>query len=423
MLASTIIEEIRNGKMNRLLLETYTDESLLDYQRDRYIRIISKFIDTYGDQDVCLFSIPGRCEVSGNHTDHQHGCVLACGVNTDILAVVCKDSDLSIVSNNKVIEGLKITDLSFHEKEKHTSLSLVKGVINRLKQIGYEIGGFKAVMESDVPVGSGMSSSAAFENAIGTIINHLYNEGMITPMEIAKSSQYAENVYFGKPCGLMDQCACCYEGLIFIDFHNFDDPEVREVARSFVPFNYSLCLVNTRGSHANLGDEYKSIPDEMRLIANYFDQDFLVDVSKEDIIERIPDLRKRYGDRPVLRALHMKNESERVRKQADALQRNDINTFLKLVTESGNSSFKYLQNVYTNTDVQNQPLSIALMISEELLEGHGVCRIHGGGFAGTILAFVKNDFVDEYHDKIEKIFGEGSCLKLQISPKGACRLI
>ena len=272
-------------------------------------------------------------------------------------------------------------------------------------------------------IGAGLSSSAAFETLIGTILSGLYNEMSVSPVEIAIIGQYAENVYFGKPCGLMDQMACSVGNLVHIDFKNPKNPEVEKLNFNMSEHGYSLCITDTKGSHADLTDEYAAVPQEMKAVANYFGKEVLRDVSYADVIREIPTLRKILGDRSVLRAVHFLCENERVVKEVNALKWGDMNLFLDNVKESGDSSFKYLQNVYSSNDVENQNISIALMMSDVLLKTEGVSRVHGGGFAGTIQAFVKNDFVASYKAQMDNLFGEGSCKDLRIRKYGGMKVL
>lgn len=423
MKTTQLRERILSGKLDERLLAIYCDPSRLDYQRGRYAALIDEFEQHFGQADVMILSVPGRSEITGNHTDHQRGSVLACSLNIDMIAVVCPDDNLTVYSGGTLIKDLDINDLEYNPDQEGTSTALVKGIMFRLKELGYQVGGMKAVITSDVLVGSGISSSAAFEDMIGTIISHLYNGGSINKVEIAKAAQYSENKFFGKPCGLMDQCACALGGIVYIDFDNPEKPIIRQVDVDFNHFGYSLCIVNTGGSHSNLTGDYSSITKEMKQIARYFHKRVLRHVSKEDIIAHAATLRERYGDRSVLRALHMLNEQERVIRQLKNLERDDFEAFLKTIKESGDSSYKYLQNVFTTKTPKYQPISLGILLSEEILGDNGVVRVHGGGFAGTIQVFVKNDFVTLYKTEIEKVFGKDSCMVLQVNNEGATRVI
>lgn len=422
--ATILVEELNNKKYDELLNDIYVDTNLLDYQRERYVKAINKYVSLYGDTDVEIYSAPGRSEVGGNHTDHQHGCVLAAAVNLDAIAVVGRvDNKIKVLSDDFDIAPINLEDLEIKKAEEGTSEALIRGVCARLKELGYNVGGFNAFITSDVLMGAGLSSSAAFETIIGTIISGLYNDMTIDPVVIAQVGQYAENVYFGKPCGLMDQCASSVGSLINIDFNDVAKPIVNKVDVDFSKFGHSLCIVDTKGSHADLTDEYAAIPMEMKKVANYFGKEFLREVDEEDFFNDIAGARKSCQDRAVLRAIHLFEENKRVDQEVKALNNSDFETFKKVVKESGDSSYKFLQNVYANCDVQNQSVSIGLAMSEKIIGRNGVCRVHGGGFAGTIQAFVKDEFVTAYKTEIERVFGKGSCHVLKVRKYGGKKVI
>lgn len=422
--ATILVEELNNKKYDELLNDIYVDTNLLDYQRERYVKAINKYVSLYGDTDVEIYSAPGRSEVGGNHTDHQHGCVLAAAVNLDAIAVVGRvDNKIKVLSDDFDIAPINLEDLEIKKAEEGTSEALIRGVCARLKELGYNVGGFNAFITSDVLMGAGLSSSAAFETIIGTIISGSYNDMTIDPVVIAQVGQYAENVYFGKPCGLMDQCASSVGSLINIDFNDVAKPIVNKVDVDFSKFGHSLCIVDTKGSHADLTDEYAAIPMEMKKVANYFGKEFLREVDEEDFFNDIAGARKACQDRAVLRAIHLFEENKRVDQEVKALNNSDFETFKKVVKESGDSSYKFLQNVYANCDVQNQSVSIGLAMSEKIIGRNGVCRVHGGGFAGTIQAFVKDEFVTAYKTEIERVFGKGSCHVLKVRKYGGKKVI
>lgn len=422
--ASLVISEIQNNQYNDLLKDVYVDESLIDSQKARYVQAIEKFISLYGDQDIEIYSTPGRSEVCGNHTDHQHGEVLAAAINLDIIAIVSvNESRIKILSDDYDIQAIDIQDLAKRENEAGTSEGLIRGVCARYKELGYQVGGFDAYMTSDVLQGSGLSSSAAFEVIVGTVLSGLYNDMTIDPVTIAQVGQYSENVYFGKPCGLMDQCACSVGSLIHIDFKDNDHPVVEKVDVDFPEFKHSLCIVDVHASHADLTDDYASIPTEMKKVAKFFGQEFLRDVKEEDFYNQLPEVRKAVNDRAVLRTIHLFEENKRVQKAVQALKDADFETFKATIKASGESSYKYLQNIYSNHDVDNQAVSIAIALSEDILKDQGVCRVHGGGFAGTIQAFVEDEFVETYQKEIEKYFGEGSCHVLKVRKYGGIKVL
>ena len=418
-------ERIRDGKLDGKLLELYVDEKQLARQRERYEQALTEFAVVFGGEEpgIELYSAPGRSEVGGNHTDHQRGEVLAAAVNLDALAVVRKVEKpvVRLQSAGYPMITVELSNLEPKKSEIGTSAGLIRGMAHGLAKNGYSIGGFEAYVVSDVLGGAGLSSSAAFEVLVGTILSGLYNEMAISPVEIAQVAQYAENVYFGKPCGLMDQMACSVGGLIHIDFKDGAHPKVEKVDVDFAAYGHSLCITDTKGSHADLTDEYAAVPAEMKQVAGHFGKEVLRELEPEAFYAEIPALRKKLGDRPVLRAIHFFQENERVEKQVSALKKGDFPGFLRLIRESGNSSFCYLQNVYTSRDVRNQAVSVGLAVSSGILPGHGASRVHGGGFAGTIQAFVENDFVETYRKALDGVYGPGSCHVLKVRPFGGVR--
>lgn len=417
---SEYIQEIQRGIYDERLREIYVDEKLLSYQKQRYQDALIKFQELFGEKEVSVYSAPGRTEVSGNHTDHQHGHVLAASINLDMVGVVAGIGEkiVRLVSGDAPLIECDLGQLTPVEEEKGSTAALIRGVAAGLVQRGYQVGGFEAYVISDVLMGAGMSSSAAFESLIGTIFSGLYNDMQVSSADIAKIGQYAENIYFGKPCGLMDQMACSVGGLVYIDFANVQHPLVKQIPADFEGYRYSLCIVDTKGSHADLTEDYAAIPMEMKAVAAYFGKEFLRDVKEEDFFSNITNLREKTGDRAVLRALHFYTEQGRVSKAVKALEEDDFDSFLSEIRESGASSEKYLQNIYSLKEPQAQSLTVALAVSTYYLKDNGVCRVHGGGFAGTIQAFVKNEAVDEYKNAIEAIFGKDACHVLKIRPYG-----
>ena len=418
-------EQFKSGAYDELLMDIYLDEAKLDYQRQRYIDAIDKFEELYQGEAAYLYSAPGRSEIGGNHTDHQNGEVLAASVNLDAIAVVrpVEEASVTVVSGDYPMVKISLNDLAHKEAENGTTLSLVKGVIAEIKNRGYHIGGFEAYITSDVLIGAGLSSSAAFETIIGTIISGLYNEMKISPVEIAVIGQYAENVYFGKPCGLMDQTASSVGNLVHIDFADKTNPAIEVVSCDLAEYGYSLCITDTKGSHADLTPDYAAVPAEMRAAAAVFGKEVLHDVTFEDLMAHSAEVREAAGDRAFLRAIHFVQENKRVRAQVKALQEKDFPAFLRKIKESGDSSFKYLQNVYTYHDIEHQNVSIALAVSDVVLGENGVSRVHGGGFAGTIQAFVKNETVSEYKKAMDTIFGKDACNVLKIRKYGGMRVL
>ena len=418
-------QELQEGKYQELLKDIYVDDAVLSHQAERYVKAVEKFEELYGERDIEIYSAPGRSEVGGNHTDHQHGQVLAAGINLDAIAVVAKteDEQIKVVSDNFNIKPISLKDLEKKAEEAGTSESLIRGVAYKLKEEGYQLGGFCAYMTSDVLVGAGLSSSAAFEVAIGTIISGLFNEMQISPILIAQVSQFAENVYFEKPSGLMDQMASSVGCLVNIDFKDTKNPIVNKVEVDFDKFEHSLCIVDTKGNHADLTNEYAYVPQEMKKVAEYFGCEYLREVDEEQFYQELPKVREKAGDRGVLRAIHFFGDHKRVGDEVAALESGDFEEFKRLIAESGDSSYKYLQNVFANCDVQNQSVSLGLALSEMILGKKGACRVHGGGFAGTIQAFVANDMVSDYKKKIEHFFGEGSCHVLKVRKYGGMKVL
>lgn len=420
-----IISEIENGNYDNLFLDIYVDEDKISYQKQRYVNAIESYIEEFGEDDVEIYSAPGRSEVGGNHTDHQHGEILAASINLDAIGIVKKTDDMkvSILSKGYTLTTISLENLDMQEEEKETTIALIKGVVAGLANRGYEIGGFKAYITSDVLIGAGLSSSAAYETLIGNIVSGLYNNMSVSAEEIAIIGQFAENVYFGKPCGLMDQMACSVGNMVHVDFADINNPKVEKVKFDLNKYGYSLCITDTKGSHADLTADYAAVPEEMKKVAVFFGKEVLLGLTVDDILENIVKVREQVGDRGVLRALHFIRENERVQKEVSYLSDEDIEGFLKTVAASGNSSYKYLQNVYSNADVQHQNVSLALAISEDFLGDNGVSRVHGGGFAGTIQAFVKNDIVIEYQKIMDKVFGQGACSVLKIRKYGGMKVL
>lgn len=403
----------------------YKAESI-NAQKARYEKAIKNYKEYFASEgeNIRLFSAPGRTEVGGNHTDHNCGKVLAASVDMDIIAVAEPiDEPFAIIKSEGFDEcRISIDELAVVESEKNTTPALIRGVAKGLKDRGFKLGGFRAYATSNVLKGSGLSSSAAFEVLVGTIFSYLYNGGKIDPVKIAQISQYAENVFFGKPSGLMDQMASSVGGFVAIDFKDVESPIIENVNVDFDAFGHALCIIDTKGDHADLTPDYAAIPSEMKAIAEHFSVPVLRQLCKHDILLNINILRAKFGDRAVLRALHFFDENKRVEKLVNALKRNDFQAFLDSINESGNSSYKYLQNVYSSAHVEQQGLGIGLNIAEFALTRKGASRVHGGGFAGTIQAFVPFELLKEFKMELEKVFGSGSCHVLKIRPVGGCEV-
>ena len=416
-------KQFSNKEFDSLLTDIYLDDSKIEYQRNRYVKAIEKFEELYGEAEVEIYSAPGRSEVSGNHTDHQHGEVLAASINLDAIAIVKKNDVIRVVSDNYDMITISLDDIAKKDEEEGTTTALIKGVLAGLRTRGNAIGGFDAYITSDVLIGAGLSSSAAFETVIGTIISGLYNDMKVSAVDIAIIGQYAENVYFGKPCGLMDQMACSVGSLVHIDFADKEKPVIDPVNVDFAKYGYSLCITDTKGSHADLTHEYAAVPAEMRAVAAVLGKEVLHGTSMEDLLNNADEIREKAGDRAFLRAIHFVTENVRVQNAVASLRAEDFDGFLKMIKSSGDSSYKYLQNVYTNQDVRHQNVSVALAVSDAILGNNGVCRVHGGGFAGTIQAFVKNDAVKEYKEALDSVFGEGACAVLKVRKYGGMKVL
>lgn len=423
MKIETLLSAIADGKTLKTLYGT--DECVVAEQKKRYADIIDLFKKTYGHQEAEVFSSPGRTEIGGNHTDHNYGRVLAGAVNLDNVAVAQPNGTniVRILSSGYPQFEVDITNLKPSEKEFYTSVGLVRGIAARLNELGYKVGGFDAVINSGVPKGSGLSSSASFEVLIGAIFSHLFNNGKLDAVLNAQIGQYAENVFFGKPCGLMDQTACSVGGLVTIDFADPTKPIVKKVNFDFTTTGYALVITDTGGNHADLNDEYASLPADMKGVAAKLGKKVLREVTLDQVLEAIPTLRNdKVTDRAILRAIHFERDNARVAEQVADLEKGNFNAFLGKVTASGQSSFMYNQNVYPASAPQEQGISLALALSDIALAGEGAFRVHGGGFAGTIQAFVPQNKLDQYINTLEHTFGKGKCWKLFIRPQGAIKV-
>ena len=382
------------------------------------------FESIFAQQPDRYFSAPGRTEISGNHTDHQRGRVLAGAVNLDTVAAVKVNGTNTIRIQSKGYPMCEI-DLSQLEpvaSEINSTPALIRGVAARFTQLGCQVGGFDAYCESTVLPGSGLSSSAAYEVLIGTIINHLFFAGRVSQPEVAQIGQYAENVFFGKPCGLMDQTASAVGGLVTIDFADKDHPNIRPVDFDFSASGHALCIIDSRADHADLTDEYAAVTLEMKAICDYFGKDVMTQIPEEDFYAAVPELRKRCGDRAVMRGIHEYNENRRVPQQVECLEKGDFEGFLKLIKESGHSSWMYLQNVIPAGYVKQQAMAVALGLCEHYLQGKGAYRVHGGGFAGTVQAFVPFELLENFRTGIDAALGEGACHVLSIRPFGGVEM-
>ena len=391
----------------------------------RYRELLAMYEETFGDaQEITFFSAPGRTEIGGNHTDHQHGRVLAASVDMDTIAAVSANEDgvIRVLSQGFPMCEISLEQLEPVQEEKNTTASLIRGVAAAFASLGCKVGGFNAAAVSSVLPGSGISSSAAFEVLIGNIINSLFFDGKVDAVKIAQIGQYAENVYFGKASGLMDQTASSVGNILTIDFEDNEHPVVRKLDVDFEKTGLALCIIDSGADHADLSDEYSAIPLELKKICRMFGKEVLREIPKEEFLARLPQIRREAGDRAVLRAFHFYEDNERVPMQVKALEEGDIDTFLRLVKESGYSSWMYLQNITPAGSKEHQEMGVALAVCDTLLHGRGAYRVHGGGFAGTCQAFVPLDMLDEFRKEADRILGEGSCHVLSIRSTGGTRI-
>ncbi len=420
MSAATLLNKIRSGGYDAAFAHLYGEEQV-EAQRARYIGAVEGFVNTFGDGEgeLLLFSAPGRTEIGGNHTDHNCGRVLAGSVNLDVIAVARRVQDtIRVQSAGYAMDVVELDQLQPVVAETNRSAALVRGTAARFAQLGHTVGGFEAYTTSNVLKGSGLSSSAAFEVLLGVILNTLYNDCAVDAVQLAQIAQYAENAYFGKPCGLLDQMASSVGNIITVDFADPAAPVIEKVDIDFSASGYALCIVDVGGNHADLTDEYAAVPAEMKAVAASLGVPVLRQTSMEALLANITALREQHGDRAVLRAIHFLQENERVVEQVAALRAGDFESFKKLIIDSGNSSFEYLQNVYAVCDVKEQSMSLALALAQRVLEGCGAWRVHGGGFGGTTQNFVPLARLEEFRSTIEQVFGEGSCHVLNIRPCG-----
>ena len=427
MLQTDLIKSINEGALDARFATLY-GENRVQAQRSRYVAAIEAFAALYGkDRDLRLFSVPGRSELSGNHTDHNRGAVIATSIHLDIIAVAAmrEDSVVRVRSEGFPEDVVDVATFNAPREERFSrSDAIIAGMCAGFVKNGHAVGGFDAYTTSSVLKGSGLSSSAAFEVMIGNIENHLYNKGAVSNVEIAKIAQYAENVFFGKPCGLMDQVACAAGGIVAIDFEKPDAPVIEQIAFDLTAHGYALCIVDTGGNHADLTPDYAAVPAEMKAVAATLGGAVLREADESALLAAIPALRESVGDRAILRALHFYRENVRVGAQKAALRAGDLATYFENVKASGRSSFCYLQNVYTTANVREQGLSLALCLAEGFLAGKdGACRVHGGGFAGTVQAYVKLEDVAAFAALMDGVFGEGACIALHIRPEGAICLV
>lgn len=421
-----LIEQLSNGGFDKELAYIYSCAGDVKPYADRYLSVIDGYKEVYGEsEELALFSAPGRTEIGGNHTDHQHGCVIAGSVNLDVIAAVAFNGEnvVRIKSKGYDMDEISLDDLDVHEEQFDKAIALIRGVLRRFSDMGYELKGFNAYTESNVLKGSGLSSSAAFEVLVGTIVNNLCVGGEADAIEIAKIGQYAENVYYNKPSGLMDQMASSVGSVVAIDFNSTEKPIVKKVEFDLTKYNHSLCIIDSGADHAELTNEYAAITSEMKLVAEYFGKQYLREVDEAEFMKEMKNIREKLNnDRAVLRAFHYFHDSRAAQLETAALEKGDFEEFLKINKNSGFSSFMFLQNVFAASMPQQQAVAVTLALCGEILGDRGSYRVHGGGFAGTVQAFVPNDILDEFKSRIEAVLGEGMCHVLSIRPVGGYRL-
>ncbi|HBA93916.1 MAG TPA: galactokinase [Ruminococcaceae bacterium] len=426
MKVKEMISCLETGQFDENLKRVYVLDSAIPAQRDRYIEQLNTFGELYGwDRDVNIISAPGRTEICGNHTDHNNGKVLAASINLDAIAVVSKNDDdtIRVKSKGHKMNVVDLNNLTPDESMFGDSTALVQGVAAGVKELGFTVGGFDACTASDVMGGSGLSSSAAFEVLLGSILSYTFNEGKISNVDIAKISQMAENKFFGKPCGLLDQMASSVGTFVTIDFKSTANPVIKKVDFDFSKSGHSLCIVDTHGNHSDLTDDYAAVRGEMEDVAKALGKSVLREITFEEFFESLPELVGKVNDRALLRAIHFFDENKRVDRAVSCLENNDFEGFKQVILDSGHSSFMLNQNVYSPKTPTEQKLSLALAMSKEILEGKGAWRVHGGGFAGTIQAFVPNELLDRYKTVMESVFGQGSCYVLIIRPVGGTQVM
>lgn len=420
------LNEVKEGALHTAYPALYGNAYDAKEMDQRMIHLLLEHDRLFGEKNASLFSTAGRSELGGNHTDHNLGQVLAAAINLDTIGAASKSDDGKVVvaSEGFPVVKVDISDLSVHTDEKNTTNSLVRGIAKAFHDRGVAIGGWKANTTTRVLKGSGLSSSAAIEVLCATIFNHFFAHDALSPLELAQIGQYAENEYFGKPSGLLDQIGCAHGGIVGIDFKDKNHPVITPVNINFQDYGYDLIVVDTRGDHANLTGEYAAVPTEMRAVAACFGKQQLREVPYEDFLSHIAEVREKVdNDRAVLRAYHFFNDTQRVSDMLAALSRKDIQTYFRLVNESGESSFCFLQNAYPISDWKHQGVPLALALSKAILGGKGACRVHGGGFGGTIQAYVPHDLLSTYSQRMEAVFGKGSVTVLGIRSRSTCAII
>lgn len=424
---NTVVKKLSSGEFNDKLSYLYSTNGDVTPYADRYLTVIEGYKDVFGEPDeLALFSAPGRTEIGGNHTDHQHGCVLAGSVNLDVIAAVSFNNEniVRVKSKGYTMDEIDLNDLELHPEQFDMAISLIRGVLRAFRDRGYKLSGFNAYTESNVMKGSGLSSSAAFEVLIGTIVSDLFADNEVDAVEIAKIGQYAENVFYNKPSGLMDQMASSVGAVVAIDFESTEKPIVHKVDFDLNKYGHTLCIIDSGADHADLTDEYAAVPAEMKLVASYFGKEYLREVDYNEFLSEMKNIREKLNnDRAVLRAFHYFHDTQLAVAEAKALEAGDFERFCSLSRQSGLSSFMYLQNVYASSLPSRQAVAVTIALCGELLGDRGAYRVHGGGFAGTVQAFVPDEMVDDFKTGIEAVLGDNMCHVLQIRPVGGYRLV
>lgn len=424
MIINKFINELNNGNFDEKL-EMFYGTKEKHTQITRYLTAVKRFAEIYPSRDeIHIYSAPGRTEIGGNHTDHQHGCVIAAAVNLDVIGVVSFHDEKVIRIKSEGYKAIEILleDMNVHE-EKSGSSEIVRGIAAKFTEMGVNVGGFDMYTNSDVIGGSGISSSAAFETLIASSINYYYNQGQTNAVEIAKIGQFAENAYFGKKSGLMDQMVSSVGGLVFIDFENIKNPEIEKIDFDLSKTDYEIVITDTKGSHSQLTDEYVAIRTEMESVAGFFGEKVLRNVNEDYFWKKISEIRRIISDRAVLRAAHFFAENDRAKKECQCLKKNDFAGFLSLVRQSGESSMNLLQNIYSSKNPIKQEISVGIMLGKRILKENGAVRVHGGGFAGTIQAFVPKNLLGIYIDTMNSVYGSDSCYVLSIRPVGGVEIV
>lgn len=425
--AVQLVEQLKRGDFDNALCRLYgEDPNVLSKQRERYAKAVEEFEKHFdGTRELRLYSAPGRTEIGGNHTDHNHGVVMAAAVDLDMVAVVAQNNStqVNIYSQNfERTDSVDVSCLTPQEQEKGSSPSLIRGIAARIVELGGKVGGFDAYTTSDVLRGSGLSSSAAFEVLVGEIFNAEFNDGRFSAVDNAKIGQYAENVFFDKPCGLMDQTACAVGSAITIDFKEPASPVVDKIPFDIAKHGFCLCITDTKGSHADLTDDYAAIRREMESVAEFLGKKVLRDVDEEVFFSKIAEIREKLGDRAVLRAIHFFADCKRAKALYEAVADDRFDDFLHLIVDGGHSSFEYNQNAYSIKKPEEQGVALGVALSQRVLAGRGAWRLQGGGFAGTIQAFVPKDLLEQYRATLEGVFGKGSCYVLNVRNYGAIQV-